>query len=101
MKRNKERLDELESRLFSAYRSGEYGAANPDRRESVMREIRRMGAVEAPNGAQLRIERFAWRFSAAACLVALLLLAYVFSNGFVDYQELAMRFLENPIEFMI
>ncbi len=101
MKRNKERLDELESRLFSAYRSGDFRAAHAARNESVMREIRRMGPVEAPNGAQLQIGRFAWRFSAAACVIALLLLAYVFSNGFVDYQELAMRFLENPIDFMI
>ena len=101
MKRNRKKLDELESRLFSAYRAREYQAADAGWRESVMREIRRMGAVEAPNGVQLQIGRFAWRFSAAACFVALLLLAYVFSNGFVDYQELAMRYLENPMDFII
>lgn len=101
MKRNKEKLDELESRLFSAYRSGDKRAARTGWHESVMRDIRRMGAVEAPNGVQLQIGRFAWRFSAAACIVALLLLAYMFSNGFVDYRELAMRYIENPIDFMI
>jgi hypothetical protein len=101
MKRNRKKLDELESRLFSAYRSGDYQALHAGSRESVMHEIRRMGAVEAQNGVQLQIGRFAWRFSAAACIVALLLLAYVFSNGFVDYQELAIRYLENPIDFII
>ena len=101
MKRNREKLDELESRLFSAYRSAGFQAMDAGRRESAMREIRRMGAVEAPNGVQMQIGRFAWRLSAAACIVALLLLAYVFSNGFVDYQELAMRYLENPIDFII
>jgi len=101
MKRNRKKLDELESRLFSAYRSGDYQALHASSRESVMREIRRMGAVEAPNDVQLQIGRFAWRFSAAACLIALLLLVYVFSNGFVDYQELAMRYLENPVDFII
>lgn len=101
MKRNKGKLDELESLLFSAYRSREYEAMRTGWRESVMHEIRRMGKVEEPSGIQARIGRFAWRFSAAACIVALLLLAYVFSNGFVDYQELAMRYLENPIDFII
>jgi hypothetical protein len=101
MKRNREKLDDLESRLFSAYRSGDYQAPRSGWRESAMREIRGMGAVETPNGVQQQIGRFAWRFSAAACVIALLLLAYVFSNGFVDYQELAIRYLANPIEFMI
>jgi hypothetical protein len=101
MKRNRKKLDELESRLFSAYRSRDDRALPAESRESVMREIRRMGAVEASNGVQLQVGRFAWRFSAAACIVALLLLAYVFSNGFIDYQELAMRYLENPIDFIM
>lgn len=101
MKRNREKLDMLESRLFSAYRSGNYQAADTGWRESVMREIRRGGAAEASNGVQLQVGRFAWRFSAAACIVALLLLAYIFSNGFVDYGELAMRYLENPMDFII
>jgi hypothetical protein len=101
MKRNREKLDELESRLFSAYRSAGFQAMDAGWRESAMREIRRTGAVEAPDGAPQLIGRFAWRFSAAACIVALLLLAYVFSNGFVDYRELAMRYLESPIDFLI
>ena len=101
MKRDNKRLDDLEARLFSAYRSADHPAASADRLESVMREIRRRGAVETANGVGLQAGLFAWRFSAAACVVALLLLAYVLSNGVIDYQELAMRFLENPIDFMI
>jgi hypothetical protein len=101
MKRNRKKLDELESRLFSAYRSRELRTMGAESRESMMREIRRMGAIEASNGVQLQIGRFAWRFSAAACIVALLLLGYVFSNGIIDYQELAMRYLENPIDFIM
>lgn len=101
MKRNKKKLDELESRLFSAYRLRGYPETDAGWRESVMREIRGLDAAEAPNGVQLQIGRFAWRFSAAACFIALLLLAYVFSSGIVDYQEIAMRYLENPIDFII
>ncbi len=101
MKRNEKKLDDLESRLFSAYRSREYRETDAGWRESAMREIRGLGAAETPDGVQAQIGRFAWRFSAAACVIAALLLGYVFSSGFVDYQELAMRFLENPIEFII
>lgn len=101
MNRNKKKLDDLESRLFSAYRSREYRETDAGWRESVMREIRGLDAAGTANGAQAQIGRFAWRLSAAGCVVALLLLGYVFSSGFVDYQELAMRFLENPIEFII
>jgi hypothetical protein len=101
MKRNNKRLDVVESCLFAAYRSREYGTVSAESREAVMREIRRRGTVEASNGVQLQIGRFAWRLSAAACIIALLLLAYVYSNGFVDYQELAMRYFENPIDFII
>lgn len=101
MKRTRKNLDELEARLFSAYRAREYSETDADWRGSVMRTIRGLDAAEAPNGVQARIGRFAWRFSAAACLIALLLLVYVFSSGIVDYQELAMRYLENPIDFMI
>jgi hypothetical protein len=101
MKRDKTKLDALEARLFAAYRSHEHRIARREWRESAMREIRLMGAFEETGSVQQQIGRFAWRFSAAACIVALLLLAYVFTNGFVDYQELAMRYLENPIEFII
>jgi len=101
MKRDKRKLDELESRLFVAYRERDDGGTDGGWRESAMREIRALGAAETPNGVQAQIGRFAWRFSAAACVIALMLLAYVYSNGFVDYQELAQRFLEYPIEFII
>jgi hypothetical protein len=42
-----------------------------------------------------------WRFSMAAVFVALVLLAYVLSSGFVDYQDLAMQYLANPMDFII
>jgi hypothetical protein len=101
MKRNGRKLDDLESRLFSAYRSREYRTAHTGWRESVMHGIRRRGAAEESGGVQQQMGRIAWRFSAAACVIALLLLVYIFSNGLIDYQELAMRYLENPIDFII
>jgi hypothetical protein len=101
MKRNTGRIDDLERRLYAAHWSRECPPLRGNWRDAVMREIRLAGVADSAGADRLLIGRFAWRFSAAACLVALLLLAYVFSSGFVDYQELAMRFFENPIEFII
>ncbi len=101
MKRTSGRIDDLESRLYAACRSRECPPPAGDWRGAAMREIRRAGAVDAAADDRQRVGRFAWRFSAAACLIALILLAYVYTNGFFDYQELAMRFLEDPIDFII
>jgi hypothetical protein len=101
MKRNERKIDDLETRLFDAYRAGEYRAPGAGWRASVMREIRLRGAVDERAGVQQQIGRFAWRFSAVAAIIALLLLVYVFSSGIVDYQDIAIRYLENPIEFII
>jgi len=101
MKKRTRMIDELEKRLIRAYRAQESPAPGAPWQESVMSEIRRRGAFRAAANGQALFSRFAWRFSAAACLIALLLLAYIYSNGFVDYQELAMRYLENPMDFII
>lgn len=101
MKKNTGRIDDLERRLYAAQRSREHPPFRGDWRSAVMREIRLAGIAGSAGEDRLLIGRFAWRFSAAACLVALILLAYVYTNGFVDYQDLAMRFLEDPIDFII
>ena len=95
------KLDELEKRLYAACRGPAGIMPGAGWREAVMDEIRLRGASETGERARAFFVRFAWRFSAAACLVALALLAYMFANGFVDYQDLAMRYLENPIDFII
>ena len=101
MKPRKRILDELEEILFSAYRTQRETAPNARWREAVMGEVRLLGVLEPAKDNQVLFVRFERRFLAAACFVALMLLVYIASNGFVDYQELAMRFLENPIDFII
>jgi len=101
MRTSKKKVDDIERHLFAAFRSQESAMPDADWQESVMGEIRRLGAIESALDDRVLFGRFAWRFSVAACLVALVLLAYVFSSGLVDYQDLAMRYLENPIDFII
>ena len=101
MKRQANIIDHLERLIGSVYRGQETTPPGADWNAGVMAEIRRMGRVEAGGNGEALFGRFAWRFAAAACFVAAILLVYVFSNGVVDYEELAMRFLENPIDFII
>ena len=101
MNLRKATVDALENRLYAAYGSEPAGLPGAGWRESVMREIRARGATAPGERAQAFAVSFAWRFSAAAAVVALLLLAYIFTNGIVDYQELAMRYFENPIDFLM
>jgi hypothetical protein len=101
MSLRKAKVDALEKRLYAAYGSAPAGSPGAGWRESVMREVRARAASPSGERAQAFVESFAWRFSAAAAVVALLLLVYIFTNGVVDYQELAMRYFENPIEFLM
>jgi hypothetical protein len=102
MKVHKDKIVELERRLFFAYRAEQSLVPGTGWQESVMDDVRRLRIGEAGGGDRVvKLENFAWRFSIAACFVALLLLAYVLSTGIVDYQELAMRYLENPVDFII
>jgi hypothetical protein len=94
-------IDDLEKLLFSAYRARQEAAPGAGWRQSVMREIHLLGARETAGNDGALFGRFAWRFAAAAGLVALILLAYVFSSGFVDYQQLALQYFQNPIDFII
>jgi hypothetical protein len=101
MNRHKSKVDELERRLYSAYGSPGGVALGAGWRQSVMREIRARSASQPAERAQAFVVGLAWRLSAAAGLVAILLLVYIVANGLVDYQDLAMRYLENPIDFLI
>jgi hypothetical protein len=66
-----------------------------------MADIRRRALWSAGTGRQMFAGRFAWRLSAVAACVALALLIYAMRTGFVDYEELAMQFLEDPVGFLI
>jgi hypothetical protein len=101
MKRNRKRIEDFESRLFSAHRALEAPPPGPGWRESVMSEIHRFGALEERGDGEAAFSSFAWRFAMVTGIVALILLVYIYSNGFVDYQEIAARYLANPLDFII
>ena len=101
MKAKNKSIDGLEKLLFTAYRTRQELTPGVGWRAPVMREIRLLGAHETASNDGALFGRFAWRFAAAAGLVALVLLVYVYSSGFVDYQQLALQYFQNPIDFII
>lgn len=102
MKPPRKMIDELEAYLFSACRAQEEEVVPGDGwRESVMSEIRGRGVIAAEGDDQVFVGRLAWRMAAGAGVIAVILFIYLFSNGVVNYEDLAMRFLENPIDFII
>jgi hypothetical protein len=101
MKVKKKSVDDLEKLLFSACRTRQEAAPGAGWRAAVMWEIRFLGAHETASNDEALFGRFAWRFAAAAGLIALVLLVYVFSSGVVDYQQLALQYFQNPIDFII
>ncbi len=101
MNAKRKRVEALERALFAARRLQAPVAPGARWQEAVMGEIRRLALASAPEAGPVSIGQLALRLSAVAACVAIVLLVYAMSRGFVDYEELAMRFLEDPASFLI
>lgn len=102
MKSRKVLLDRLERTLLGARRIPRSIQVSDDWNESVMRDIGESTplTVQGKDSSALFTD-IAWRFTAAAGLAALVLLVYNLVLGFIDYGELAVRFLDDPSTFII
>lgn len=101
MASRKNKIDELEKALFRAHRNREKIPTSETWRKAVMSDIRNLGALRKEYVSLDLFGVLAWRFSAAACFAALILLVYIFATGFIDYHELAMQFLEDPLSYIL
>ncbi len=101
MKPRKESLEALERTLFAERRGRGRITPGGQWRAAVMTDVR--GRSLAMSGAtqEAFVARFAWRLSAIAACAAIALLIYALNQGFVDYGDLAMRFLEDPVGFLM
>ncbi len=97
----KNKLNELENTLFLAHRKKKEITVSEGWQKSVMNDIRNMETLTEERVPLELFSRFAWRFSAAAIFAVSILLIYVSTTGFIDYQELAMQFLENPLSYIL
>ncbi len=102
MKSRKVQLDRLERTLLGARRKPRSMQASDEWNEYVMTDIRKLGPLTVQEKDQsASLTDMAWRFTAAAGLAAAALLVYNLVLGFIDYGELAARFLVDPSMFII
>jgi hypothetical protein len=67
----------------------------------VMRDIRRIGPLNAPGLMVQLLERMAWRFAMAACTAVLVLAIYTGFTGWNPVTEIKTAFLDDPVEFTV
>ena len=103
MKRDQNNQQQLHETLKTAYFQQEHAGEKPGSRWTmdVMREIRRIGPLNAQVNPFLFFERVVWRFSTAACAIILLLSVYAGVTGWNPVDEMMAQFLSNPVEFTV
>ena len=67
----------------------------------TMRDIRRLGPLNAQINPFQFFNRFVWRFATVACTLALMLSVYVGFTGWNPVNEVANLFLDDPVEFTV
>ncbi len=76
-------------------------ALNSHWRMDVMRDIRRLGPLNAQTNPLQFFNRVVWRFATVACMLTLILCVYVGFQGWNPVDDVAALFLDNPIEFTV
>lgn len=94
----KKDIDRLDRLLADGWRNPGGLVPGDDWKAGVMAEIRAGAAEESPvtNG----FSRFVLRVSVAAAAAAIALVAWTLSAGLMTYQDLAMKFLEDPASML-
>ncbi|MBN2185478.1 MAG: hypothetical protein JW746_09135 [Candidatus Krumholzibacteriota bacterium] len=101
MRSRKEKLDILEKRLVSSWKTGEAVSVGSGWQADIMREIRLSGI---PGGKMDIFEdqgRLIWRFSMVAAGFTLFFLLYALTNDIMPYRDLALLFLDDPAGFIL
>ncbi|MBD3305044.1 hypothetical protein GF348_01630, partial [candidate division KSB3 bacterium] len=93
----------LEDALRAAYLQQEATEVELDHRwqTDVMRDIRRLGPLNASREVFQMVNRVVWRFATVACVIALLLAGYAGVNGWNPVEEVSALFLNDPVEFTV
>ncbi len=97
----KEQYHKLIIALRAAYHDRERAEVNTRWQIDAMRDIRRLGPLNAKANSFVFADRFVWRFAAVAGMIALILSVYVVYSGFNPETEIVNLFLDNPVEFTL
>ena len=94
IKKDNDRLDRL---LADGWRNPGGLVPGDDWKAGVMSEIR---STEMESAVTNGFSRIVLRISIAAAVTAIALVAWTLSSGLVTYQDLAMKFLEDPASML-
>jgi hypothetical protein len=97
---NPRKLQEI---LKAAYRHREHTDVELGSRwqMDLMRDVRRLGPLNAKNNPLLFLDRFVWRFAMGTSALVLFLSVYVGFTGWNPVNEVATFFLNAPVEFTV
>jgi hypothetical protein len=98
MKPRTDQIDKIEAAFRAAHGQEIAVSVSPAWEEKVMRAVRRLNVQ--PAGGILDLEalgHLVWRFAAATCLVALILMAYTMAGDPGGTSEVARLFFEDPL----
>jgi hypothetical protein len=98
MKPRADQIDKLEAAFKAAHGKEVSISVGPAWEEKVMRAVRRLDVQ--PAGGLLDPEalgHLVWRFAAATCVVALILMAYTMAGDLGGTSEVARLFFEDPL----
>lgn len=101
MKSVNENYQKLINALRGAYRDREHSEVSNRWQMDVMRDIRRLGPLNAKANSFLFADRVVWRFAAVACMVVLMLSIYVLYTDLSPEAEIVNLFFNNPVEFTL
>ncbi len=90
-------LEDIRRSLQTAYFGKENRAVGDGWRMAAMRDIRRMGPLNAVRERLIPTERLVWRFAGAASVLALATAVYYFGYETGVGYELTRLFVDDPV----
>jgi hypothetical protein len=101
MKSLNEAYQKLINAFRAAYHEKERTEISDHWQTTVMREIRRLGPLNAKTNSFVFANQFVWRFATVAGIVVLMLSAYFVYTGFNPETEIVSQFLSDPVGYSL
>ncbi len=100
MKSLKNDYTKLKELLMRAYHEKEKPEIDELWQMRVMNHIRSLGPISARRKYFMLFEQSVWRLAPVACLLILVLAAFLIKLDFIPDYEMAKLFIDDPLEFI-
>ena len=98
MKSHKSDYKKVENTLITAYRDKDGVEPGDYWQMRVMNHVRSLGPLSSETSLFMLFDQVVWRFAFVACLLAVILSAYVLQTGFQPEYQLANLFVNDSVE---